>query len=62
MKEEMGRECWACGADLIWGGDHDEEDADGVEYIASNLSCSKCDAFYLVYLPLDINSQGPEGT
>ena len=53
MKEEMGRECWACGADLIWGGDHDEEDSDGVEYIASNLSCSKCDAFYLVYLPLE---------
>ena len=30
--------CWSCGHDLIWGGDHDYEDADDREYIESNLT------------------------
>ena len=54
--------CWACGHDLIWGGDHDREDADGKEYIESNLSCSNCDAFYLYFQPLDCDSERPEGS
>jgi len=54
--------CWHCGSDLIWGGDHDHEDMDGKEYIESNLSCSACDAFYLVYLPLNSDSEDVEGT
>ena len=43
--------CWHCRAELIWGGDHTYEDycIDG-EGIVSNLSCSKCNAFVLVYL------------
>jgi hypothetical protein len=41
--------CYCCGAPVIWGGDHDEEDDDGRELIVSNLSCTECDAFYLIY-------------
>jgi hypothetical protein len=47
---------------LIWGGDHDQEDADGKEYIESNLSCPNCDAFFLWYQPLDCDSERPEGS
>ena len=42
--------CWHCNSEVIWGGDHSYEDygreGDG---IVSNLSCSKCNAFYLCY-------------
>ena len=41
--------CYCCGAELIWGGDHDEEDDEGRELIVTNLSCTECDAFTLVY-------------
>jgi hypothetical protein len=41
--------CYCCGEELIWGGDHDDEDDMGRELIVTNLSCSKCDAFVLVY-------------
>ena len=43
--------CWHCGNEVIWGGDHTYEDygMDG-EGIVSNLSCSKCNAFYLCYI------------
>ena len=41
--------CYCCGADVIWGGDHDEEDDEGRELIVTNLSCTECDAFYLIY-------------
>ena len=46
--------CWHCNSELIWGGDHDYEDygMEG-EGIVSNLSCPNCDAFVLVYLPID---------
>ncbi len=55
-------ECWSCGHDLIWGGDHDQEDTDGKQYIESNLSCPNCDAFYLYFQPLDCDSERPEGS
>ena len=35
-------DCWHCGSELIWGGDHDYEDGDGYgegEGIVSNFSC-----------------------
>ena len=32
--------CPNCEHELIWGGDHDDEDADGVEIIISNLCLS----------------------
>lgn len=52
-------DCWHCKNELIWGGDHDYEDygLEG-EGIVSNLSCSKCDAYYLCYLPLGDNVDG----
>ncbi len=37
--------CWHCDSELIWGGDDDSE---GV--LVTNLSCSECNAFVLVYL------------
>ena len=42
--------CFACGWNLICGGDHDVED-DEDYYIVSNLSCPECKAFYLMYHP-----------
>lgn len=45
--------CWHCKHELIWGGDHDQEDDDGKSFIESNLSCPNCEAFYLVYLPVE---------
>ena len=56
-------DCYRCGpkTQLIWGGDHDYEDGlcysgceDGMEEgIVTNLSCPKCSAFVLVYMPND---------
>jgi len=48
--------CWHCGSELIWGGDHDYEDGDGIEEgsgIVSNFSCPSCPAVVYVYLPLE---------
>ena len=46
--------CWHCKNELTWGGDLDYEDygLDG-DGIVSNLSCSKCNAYVEVYLPLE---------
>jgi DNA-directed RNA polymerase subunit RPC12/RpoP len=42
--------CWHCGTELIWGGDHDCEDNE--EYVMeTNLSCPKCKSLVMVYLP-----------
>ena len=40
--------CYNCGTQLIWGGDHDCED-DEEHAIVTNLSCPECGAFHLVY-------------
>ena len=33
--------CWHCGTELIWGGDHDLDDYEDMEYdIVTNLSLS----------------------
>tara|TARA_Y100001968_G_C19266219_1_gene671818 strand:+ start:285 stop:485 length:201 start_codon:yes stop_codon:yes gene_type:complete len=42
--------CWHCKTELIWGGDHDEEE-DSEYSISTNLSCPKCNALVIVYLP-----------
>ena len=32
--------CWHCNTELIWGGDHDLDDYEDMEYdIVTNLSC-----------------------
>ena len=43
--------CWACGTELVWGGDQDlehEDEFDG-HTIITNLSCPKCEAYVEVY-------------
>jgi hypothetical protein len=44
--------CWHCNTELIWGGDHDDEDGEGNEMIVTNLSCPKCETFVLVYFTI----------
>ena len=48
--EEMEMNCWHCGHELIWGGDHDTEDNEDYD-IVSNLSCPKCHAAVDVWHP-----------
>ena len=42
--------CWHCGTELIWGGDHDTEDDEDYS-IVTNLSCPKCYSHVDVYYP-----------
>jgi hypothetical protein len=42
--------CFFCGTELIWGGDHDCEDSE--EYLfVTNLSCPKCKSHVEAYYP-----------
>ena len=42
--------CWHCNAELIWGGDHDLDDVEDMEYdIVTNLSCPRCESYVEVY-------------
>jgi len=42
--------CWFCGTEMIWGGDHSFEDygREG-EGIVANLSCPNCKAYAEFY-------------
>jgi|TARA_R100001510_G_scaffold21616_1_gene18936 hypothetical protein len=42
--------CWHCNHKLIWGGDHDIEDDEDYS-METNLSCSNCGCFVLVFFP-----------
>ena len=42
--------CWHCGTELIWGGDHDMEDNEEYDII-TNLSCPNCHSAVDVYHP-----------
>ena len=42
--------CWHCGTELIWGGDHDTEDNEDYD-IVSNLSCPNCHSAVDVWHP-----------
>jgi hypothetical protein len=42
--------CWHCGHELIWGGDHDTEDNEEYDMV-SNLSCPNCHCHVEVYHP-----------
>ena len=42
--------CWHCGTELIWGGDHDCEE-DEEHDMVTNLSCPEWHCFVEVYFP-----------
>tara|TARA_B100001989_G_C24431459_1_gene409216 strand:- start:179 stop:409 length:231 start_codon:yes stop_codon:yes gene_type:complete len=44
-----GFNCWHCGAELIWGGDHDLDDYTQDYDIVSNFQCMNCKTFVEVY-------------
>ena len=42
--------CWHCNTKLIWGGDHDIDDMEDMEYdMVTNLTCPKCESYVEVY-------------
>ena len=42
--------CWHCNTQLIWGGDHDVDEDEGIEYdIITNLTCPKRESYVEVY-------------
>ena len=45
--------CWHCGTELIWGGDHDlEEEFYGKDHaydFVTNFSCPKCQSYVEVH-------------
>ena len=44
--------CWHCNTELIWGGDHDLDDFEDMDYdIVTNLTCPKCESYVEVYFP-----------
>ena len=47
--------CWHCGTELTWGGDHDLDEHDyrgvGAYDMVTNLSCPNCQAYVEVYRP-----------
>ena len=45
--------CWHCGKELIWGGDHDYDEMSDEYVMETNLSCPGCNSLVLVYLPGD---------
>jgi hypothetical protein len=47
---EQNMNCWHCGTELIWGGDHDTEDNEDYD-IVSNLSCPGCHTAVDVWHP-----------
>ena len=46
-------DCWHCGDQLIWGGDHDCEDRHEDFVMETNLSCPQCGCLVLVLLPAE---------
>ena len=44
--------CWHCGTELIWGGDHDIYEDESMEFnMVTNLSCQGCGSYVEVYHP-----------
>lgn len=50
-REGVRMKCFICNGEVIWGGDFDNEDY-GLEGsgIVSNYTCSKCQAYYEVFV------------
>lgn len=42
-----GYECWKCGAEMIWGGDNEEEHEDFS--FVSNFTCPSCNSYMEFY-------------
>ena len=43
LKERENMRCPKCNVQMIWGGDHDNDDEDDKQYlIMSNFSCPDC--------------------
>ena len=49
--------CWHCGTELIWGGDHDLDDVEEYDMV-TNLSCPNCGAYVEVYRPIQKEKKG----
>jgi|TARA_R100001509_G_C4737405_1_gene172016 hypothetical protein len=49
-------DCWHCGTNLIWGGDHDVDDEESDFLIVSNLTCPNCGTYVEVYYPKEPTS------
>ncbi len=52
--------CWHCGAELIWGGDHDYDHDEENRGIVSNFSCPACPVTVEVWLNLEENRDQTE--
>ena len=37
--------CPLCDKEMIWGGDSNDEDTDGVHYVISNHHCNDCNTW-----------------
>lgn len=46
-------DCYHCGTELIWGGDHDCSEDYNDFSVETNLSCPKCGSVVIVYFPKD---------
>ena len=55
----MKMDCYQCGSELIWGGDHSYELTDDFD-IETNLSCPDCDAHVLVLWQSNRDEAEPE--
>ena len=44
-------DCYNCGNQLIWGGDHDIAEENEDFLISTNLSCPHCGTYVEVYTP-----------
>lgn len=52
--------CWHCSTELIWGGDHDIELDESLEYsMVTNLHCPQCQTQVQVYLPRELEQEDP---
>ena len=50
--------CPYCDRPMIYGGDHDGENADGVDILTSNHSCNHCNCYVEVTIPADFTVGG----
>tara|TARA_Y100000817_G_scaffold303736_1_gene286013 strand:- start:36 stop:275 length:240 start_codon:yes stop_codon:yes gene_type:complete len=49
QQQQQQFNCWHCGSELVWGGDHDLDDYTEDYDIVSNFQCMNCATFVEVY-------------